>query len=179
MADDKAAGDKAARDKAARDWDAEMAKIDRQIEATAHLVPPRSAGVLPAPAAPPVERRSPERVAAASAAPTSAPVHGTRSGRALAGARVVLSVALGVGILFWPYADRCGMGLAAYLAAVGVVVAGGIWSAIWTWRHRTPKSHVLALALVLWGLVLAAAQVLPRTGYARPDATHPALWSCE
>jgi hypothetical protein len=169
MADDKAAREKAASDKAARDWDAEMAKIDRQIEATAHLVPPPPA----------VERRSPDRVAAASAAPKVAPVHGTRSGRALAVARVVLSVALGVGILFWPYADRCGMGLAAYLAAVGVVVAGGIWSAIWTWRHRTPKSHVLALALVLWGLVLAAAQVLPRTGYARPDATHPALWSCE
>ena len=174
------ADDKAAREKAARDWDAEMAKIDKQIEATAHLdprlTPPRSAGALPAPAA--VERRSPDRLGtkAATAAP---PVHGTRSGRALAVARVVLSVALGVGILFWPYADRCGFGLAAYLGAVGVVVLGGVWSAVWTWRHRTPKSHVLALGLVLWGLVLAAAQVLPRTGYARPDATHPALWSCQ
>jgi hypothetical protein len=105
--------------------------------------------------------------------------HGTPTGRALAVARVVLSVALGVGILFWPYADRCGLGLAAYLGAVGVVVAGGVWSAVWTWRHRTPKSHVLALALVLWGLVLAAMQVLPRTGYARPDAMHPASWTCE
>jgi hypothetical protein len=177
------ADDKAAREKAARDWDAEMAKIDRQIEATAHITantPPRSAGALPAPAG---ERRSPSRTGGAGATSATsvaaAPVHGTRSGRALAVARVVLSVALGVGILFWPYADRCGLGLAAYLGAVGVVVAGGVWSAIWTWRHRTPKSHVLALGLVLWGLVLAAAQVLPRTGYARPDATHPALWSCE
>jgi hypothetical protein len=155
-------------DKSARDWDAEMAKIDRQIDATAKA-PPRSAGALPAPVQ---ERR-------AMAAPTApAPAHGTPTGRALAVARVVLSVALGVGIVFWPYADRCGLGLAAYLGAVGVVVAGGVWSAIWTWRHRTPKSHVLALALVLWGLVLAAAQVLPRLGYAKPDATHPASWSC-
>jgi hypothetical protein len=163
-------------DKSARDWDAEMAKIDRQIEATANLPPARSAGALPAPAG---ERRSPSRLAGDTAAKApAAPVHGTPTGRALAVARVVLSVALGVGILFWPYADRCGLGLAAYLGAVGVVVAGGVWSAVWTWRHRTPKSHVLALALVLWGLALAAAQVLPRTGYAKPDSMHPASWSC-
>jgi hypothetical protein len=170
------ADDKAARDKASRDWDAEMAKIDRQIEATANVVPrglpaPASAGALPAG----IERRSASRTGA----PEAISAHGSPSGRALAVARVVLSVALGVGVLFWPYADRCGLGLAAYLGAVGVVIAGGIWSAIWTWRHRTPKSHVLALALVLWGLGLAAAQVLPRLGYAKPDATHPALWSCE
>jgi hypothetical protein len=166
-------------DKSARDWDAEMAKIDRQIESTANLPPARSAGALPAPA---VERRGQTRgsdAAAAGGRAVAAPVHGTPTGRALAVARVVLSVALGVGILFWPYADRCGLGLAAYLAAVGVVVAGGVWSAVWTWRHRTPKSHVLALALVLWGLTLAAAQVLPRLGYAKPDSTHPASWSCE
>jgi hypothetical protein len=155
-------------DKTTRDWEAEMAKIDRQIEATAKA-PPRSAGALPAAAQ---ERRA----LAAPGAPAA--VHGTPTGRALAVARVVLSVALGVGILFWPYADRCGLGLAAYLGAVAVVVAGGVWSAVWTWRHRTPKSHVLALALVLWGLVLAAAQVLPRLGYAKPDAVHPASWSC-
>jgi hypothetical protein len=161
-------------DKSARDWDAEMAKIDRQIEATAKQ-PARSAGALPAPAG---ERRAASRVGEAAGAP-SAPVHGTTAGRALAVARVVLSVALGVGVLFWPYADRCGLGLEAYLGAVGVVVAGGVWSAVWTWRHRTPKSHVLALALVLWGLGLAAMQVLPRMGYAKPDAMHPAAWTCE
>jgi hypothetical protein len=158
-------------EKSARDWDAEMAKIDRQIESTAKLPPARSAGALPAPAG---ERRAASRTG--DTAVTA--VHGTPTGRALAVARVVLSVALGVGILFWPYADRCGLGLAAYLGAVSVVVAGGVWSAVWTWRHRTPKSHVLALALVLWGLALAAAQVLPRTGYAKPDSMHPASWSC-
>ena len=36
-------------------------------------------------------------------------------------ARLLLSVALGVGIVFWPYGSRCGVGLAAYLGAVAVV----------------------------------------------------------
>jgi hypothetical protein len=169
-------------DKAQRDWDAEMAKIDRAIQRSGDQPPPRSAGALPAgPAAGSstfVERRAVPR-SGDLAGPAVGPTHGTPTGRALAVARVVLSVALGVGILFWPYSYRCGLGLGMYLGAVGVVVAGGIWSAVWTWRHRTPKSHVLALALVLWGLGLAAVQVLPRIGYARPDAAHPALWTCQ
>jgi hypothetical protein len=31
---------------------------------------------------------------------------------------------------------------------------------------------------VLWGLVLASIDVLPRTGYAIPTAAHPATWAC-
>jgi len=92
--------------------------------------------------------------------------------------RLGLASALGVGILFWPYGARCGAGLAAYLGAVVAVVVGGAWSAIWTWRHRTARAHVLSLLLVLWGLVLAAVDVLPRAGYAKPTADHPATWAC-
>jgi len=162
---------------APRDWDAEMAKIDRQIEASTKA----GAKAAPAtrPALPPGLSGADPGVARVVAASAARPVHGTRTGRALAVARVVLCVALGVGMLFWPYAARCGAGLAAYLGAVGAVVAGGVWSAVWTWRHRTPKSHVLALALILWGLVLAAIDILPRAGYATPTAAHPARWSCE
>jgi hypothetical protein len=155
-----------------RDWDAELAKIDREL-AKGGIAP--SAGALPAPASSggvPSERRAAAQVA-------SGARHGTRAGRIAAVARVVLSVALAVSVLFWPYPDRCGLGLAAYLGAVGVVVAGGVWSAVWTWRHRTPKSHILALLLVLWGLGLAAVEVLPRAGYARTDAAHPATWACQ
>jgi hypothetical protein len=81
--------------------------------------------------------------------------------------------------LFWPYSARCGAGLLAYLGAVAVVIAAGWWSAFWTWRHRAAKGHVLALLLILWGLVLAAVEVLPRVGYARPDTDHPPTWMCE
>jgi hypothetical protein len=37
---------------------------------------------------------------------------------------------------------------------------------------------VLSLLLVVWGLLLAAMEVLPRVGYAKPDAERPAGWSC-
>jgi hypothetical protein len=92
--------------------------------------------------------------------------------------RLALSVALGVGILFWPYDARCGVGLAGYLAAVGVVTGSGVWSAIWTWRHRSGRGHALSLLLVMWGLVLGAMEVLPRVGYAKTDPLHPATWAC-
>jgi putative flippase GtrA len=92
--------------------------------------------------------------------------------------RLGLASALAVGMVFWPYASRCGGGLAAYLGAVVAVVVAGGWSAVWTWRHRTARAHLLSLLLVLWGLVLAAIEVLPRTGYAVPTAAHPAAWAC-
>jgi putative flippase GtrA len=92
--------------------------------------------------------------------------------------RLALASALGVGMLFWPYASRCGPGLAAYLGATAAVVVAGGWSARWTWRHRTARAHVLSLLLVLWGLVLAALEVLPRIGYAVPTEAHPATWAC-
>ena len=78
----------------------------------------------------------------------------------------------------WPYEARCGVGLAGYLAAVGVVTASGVWSAVWTFRHRAPRAHVLALLIMLWGLALAAIEVLPRVGYAIPTDKHPAAWTC-
>ena len=93
-------------------------------------------------------------------------------------ARLTLSVALGVGIVFWPYVARCGIGLAAYLGAVAVVIASGVWSAVWTFKHRAGRAHTLSLLLILWGLLLAAQELLPRTGYAVPTAQHPAAWSC-
>ena len=40
--------------------------------------------------------------------------------------------ALGVGMLFWPYDARCGLGSPAISPPVGVVVGGGVWSAVWT-----------------------------------------------
>jgi hypothetical protein len=148
-----------------RDWAKEMAKIDKQLESVSDeaLFPTKKG----APSSP--------KAAAANAEAVEKQRSTSTLGVFL---RLLLSVALGVGILFWPYDARCGLGLAGYLAAVGVVVGSGIWSAIWTWRHRSGRGHALSLLLVLWGLGLGAMEVLPRIGYAKPDALRPATWSC-
>src|SRR5579859_7204893 len=157
------------KDTSERDWEAEMAKIDRQIAATS---PEKLAAMA--------ETRGPQPVAPKALPP------GAKSGGAVvhqhkplaAWARLVLGLTLGVGMLFWPYPARCGPWLGLYLLGVTVLTAGGVWASVWTWRHRTPRAHVLALLLIVEGLVLAGLQILPRTGYARPDAGHPATWSC-
>lgn len=143
-----------------RDWDAEMKKIDRQLEAVSDeaLLPSKGA-------------KSPAARVQAESAQRSTSTIGVF-------ARLSLAVVLGVAILFWPYSARCGVGLALYLGAVATLITAGVWSSVWTWRHRSAGGHSLALLLVVWGLVLAAVDVLPRVGYAKPTAAHPALWSC-
>lgn len=143
-----------------RDWDKDLAKIDRKLESIS------DAALIPSPrdATPAVQAKVAEERRATSTFGVFA--------------RLTLSVALGVGMLFWPYAARCGLGLAAYLGATAVVVAGGVWSSIWTFRHRAGRAHTLALLIVVWGIVLASIEVLPRVGYATPTPDHPAVWSC-
>jgi hypothetical protein len=150
---------------AERDWTKELSKIDRQLESISDeaLFPTKGApGKGPAAAAR-VDNLEKQRTT-------------STFGVFL---RLLLSVALGVGIYFWPYDARCGFGLAGYLAAVGVVTASGVWSAVWTWRHRSARGHTLSLLLVLWGVILGAMEVLPRVGYAKADALHPATWTCK
>lgn len=143
-----------------RDWDRELAKIDKRLERTSdEALLPTPRGASPAAAAKTAEVRK----------------ETTTFGVFV---RLLLAVALGVGMLFWPYAARCGPGLAGYLAATAVVVGAGVWTAVWTWRHRSGRAHVLALLLVVWGISLAAIEVLPRIGYALPTAERPATWSC-
>ncbi|MFI5232389.1 MAG: hypothetical protein ACHQSE_07745 [Gemmatimonadales bacterium] len=147
-----------------RDWDAEMKKIDRQIASL------------------PAQGAAPARVAQPGAAPASAsaPVASGRPETSTFGvmARLALACVLGVAIMFWPYGAKCGFGLAAYLASVTTLVVAGVWSSIWTWKHRAAKAHTVSLLLITWGIVLAAADVLPRVGYAKPTANHPASWTC-
>lgn len=143
-----------------KNWDDELKKIDRQLESISDeaLLPAKNA---PTPAA------QAQGVARQQATSTFGVF-----------ARLLLSVALGVGMVFWPYSARCGVGLFGYLAATGVVMISGAWSALWTWRHRSASGHVLSLLLILWGMVLAAIEVLPRVGYAMPDPNHPTIWMC-
>jgi hypothetical protein len=114
-----------------KNWDKELAKIDKQLESMADET------LLPTSAAATPEAKAEVR----------AQQSRTRTLGVLA--RLTLAVGLGVGMLFWPYDARCGFGLAAYLASVAAVIASGVWSAIWSWRHRSPRAHVLSLLIIL------------------------------
>jgi hypothetical protein len=97
-----------------------------------------------------------------------------------AGARLILVFALFGALVIWPYENACGWGLFGYIGAEAVIVAGGLWVAFTTWRARLPKMHMLSLFIVLVGLILIAAEVLPRTGYASVDPKNPPhLWCPE
>ena len=97
-----------------------------------------------------------------------------------AGARLILVFALFGALAIWPYANHCGAGWFGYVGAEAVIVAGGLWVAFTTWRHRLPKMHALSLVIVLVGLILIASEVLPRTGYASVDPKNPPqLWCPE
>lgn len=87
---------------------------------------------------------------------------------------VILGVLLGVAVPQWPYARACGWWLLLYLFAVEMIVIAGIWGARLTWQRRLGFTHTLALATILWGLILTAHEVLPRVGYARAQA----IWFC-
>jgi hypothetical protein len=156
-----------------RDWDKELAAIDRQLASVSDdALAGRATAPPPGPplgAAPPAgpPRTGPRAPAAAGDAPTP---WGLRL-------RLALAVALGVGIVFWPYANRCGPGLAGYHGAVLTVALAGGWTAVSTWRARAARAHLLALLLVAWGLVLTAIEVLPRVGYASDPAR--VAWGCD
>ena len=145
---------------AGSNWDKELAKIDKQLESMS------DEALLPA-----KPNASPAAKAEAQAVQRETTTLGVMS-------RLLLATALGVGMAFWPYEARCGGGLFAYLGAVSMLMAAGTWSAVWTWRHRSGKAHLLSLLLILWGGTLAAMEVLPRSGYAIPSEAHPATWWC-
>jgi hypothetical protein len=135
-----------------RDWEKELAKIDKQLESVsdAQLFPEKKSAT-------PAQKKEVAEVRAT-----------TASWPAII--RLVLSVAVGVGVLFWPYPNRCGIGLAGYLFVAG----SGVWSAVWTWRHRAGRAHTLSILLIVWGLVLGAQEILPRVGYAQKSLP----WNC-
>ncbi len=144
-----------------RNWDAELKKIDRQLESVSD------------------EAMFPTKAAKGAAA--KGQVAAVQQSTSTWGVflRLTLTVALGVGMVFWPYSARCGLGLAGYLGAVSALVVSGVWSSVWTWRRRAAKAHMLSLLLVMWGLVLAGIDVLPRVGYAKASMGHPVGWVCK
>lgn len=159
------------------DWDKELAKIDKQLASMsdADLVAEPARPALPA--GKPAGKAPAQRQSAAVSPDSAAP--GSRAATFALYGRIGLSVALGVGMMFWPYDAKCGTGLGLYLGAVAAVMISGIWSAVWSWRHRAARLHSLSLLIVLWGIVLGALDVLPRIGYAKPSLLHPATWACK
>ena len=89
-------------------------------------------------------------------------------------ARVLLGIVLGGMMTQWPYPHGCGLPLAEYLGAIAMVMVAGAWIAVASWSLRSAPSHILALLLLLWGIALAAGQVLPRIGYAAARLS----WHC-
>jgi hypothetical protein len=158
-----------------RDWDKELAKVDKQLASLSDEALLGNATPAPAAKGGREPARAPMRSAPAES-PASAP-KGTSSFGVYA--RLTLAVTVAAAMMIWPYPSKCGLGLIGYLAAIGVVVAGGLWSSVWTWRHRAARAHTVSLLVLTWGLVLGAIEVLPRIGYAKPDANHPATWVCQ
>ncbi|HEU4563371.1 MAG TPA: hypothetical protein VFS05_01935 [Gemmatimonadaceae bacterium] len=162
----------------ATDWDKELAKIDKQLAS----IPDEELVRMNAPQQ---GKRALPPTAAAGTAPAMAPASRTVERPPTRGwavyLRVLVTLALAVGILFWPkaiYPIRCGPNLFLYVGVTGLISLAGIWSAVWTWRHRAAAAHVVSLIVTLWGLLLAAQQILPRAGYARPDLGTPTTWLC-
>jgi len=89
--------------------------------------------------------------------------------------RVLLGLSLAVMMGWWPYSRVCGFPLLGYLGAVSTVILAGTWTAAWSWRLRSGLAHTIALILVLYGMMLAGSELLPRTGYAVDQAT----WTCQ
>jgi len=158
-----------------RDWDKELAKVDKQLASLSDEALLGNATPAPVAKGGREPARAPMRSASAES-PASTP-KGTSSFGVYA--RLTLAVTVAAAMMIWPYPSKCGVGLIGYLAAIGVVVAGGLWSSVWTWRHRAARAHTVSLLVLTWGLVLGAIEVLPRIGYAKPDANHPATWVCQ
>ena len=144
-------------------WTSELKRIERAFDGLPPLPPVPSPAQLKARRA--SERRTLERTLERQE--RTAMLIGT-------GGRFLLVFALATAINFWPYGHACGAGLFTYLFAEVLIVVGGLWTVAWTWQHRMPRGHSVAMVMVLWGLALIAAQVLPRIGYAA-DA---ARWWC-
>jgi hypothetical protein len=143
-------------------WATQLKKIEREFE-----------GLPPEPSPAYQKLQSEEERRAKERAMTRAAVIGSS-------ARLILVLALGAALVMWPYSRACGSGWFGYVGVEGVIVAGGLWVAATTWRARLAKLHVLSLLIVLAGIVLLAAEVLPRIGYAVTDPLHPpGIWCAE
>ncbi|MFN2572566.1 MAG: hypothetical protein ABR537_13305 [Gemmatimonadales bacterium] len=141
-----------------RDWDREMREVDKLLGKLPDADPTLGRGVPTVPGSP---------------RPAGSPVPGTMAGAPHSGPargrawlttwlRVGLGIALGAGMLFWPYTHACGLKLVFYLIGATTVTVAGVWSAITSWKRQLGLAHALSIVLIIWGLALAGRQILPR-----------------
>jgi hypothetical protein len=150
-----------------RDWDKELAEVDRLLAKLPHADPTLGRGAKGPPP------KSPGAGAPGHAAVLGPAVSSPRD-RLGVWVRVGLALLLGLAMTQWPYSHACGLRLGFYLVGVGAVIAGAVWGALGSWRHRMGPAHGLSIGVLVWGLALLAGEVLPRTGYARTAAA----WFC-
>lgn len=93
-------------------------------------------------------------------------------------ARLVLVVALAVGMYFWPYTHICGVGLFSYMGAATLMGTGALWAAASSWQSRLARAHAASMLMLIVALALLATQILPRVGYAIVDPARPPTWMC-
>ncbi|HEX9704382.1 MAG TPA: hypothetical protein VGA20_03990 [Gemmatimonadales bacterium] len=98
------------------------------------------------------------------------PPGGTAGGMWL---KVGLSIAVAIGVTMWPYTHACGPKLFLYVIATGTVTIAGAWAALASWTRRHGFAHVMAMAVLVWGLALTARTVLPRL-----ETNTGAEWFC-
>ena len=142
------------------DWSVQLKKIEREFD-----------GLPPEPSPAMKKLQSEEERRAQERAQQRAAMFG-------GGARLILVFALFAALIIWPYERECGVGLFEYLGVELVIIVGGLWVALTTWRYRLPKMHTLSLLIILTGLILMAVEILPRIGYAAVDPKHPPQFSC-
>ena len=148
-----------------RDWDKEMAEVDRLLKKLPEADPSLGRGGAAATVKKP-----------ALGSGTPAAFDDARGGAQWIGTwtRVILGLLIGIGMTQWPYTHGCGVKFIFYMIGVFAVLAAGCWSSISSWKRRLGVAHVLAQGLIIWGLVLAAREILPRIGYAKVAAP----WLC-
>ena len=144
------------KDQKDRDWDREMREVDKLLAKLPDADPSLGRGVPTVPVSP---------RAGLAGAGSPGPITAERArGRAwlTTWMRVGLGLALGAGMLVWPYSHGCGWRLGVYLVGAAVVSVAGIWSALTSWKRRLGIAHTLSIILIIWGLALAGRQLLPR-----------------
>jgi hypothetical protein len=145
------------KDQKERDWDREMREVDKLLAKLPEADPMLGRGVPTVPVSP---RPGIGGAAGAGALHPATPT----TGRAwlTTWLRVGLGMALGIGMLVWPYTHACGLKLVFYLIGATTVTVAGVWGAIASWKRRLGLAHTLSIILIVWGLGLVGRQLMPR-----------------